>query len=398
MDTSYLVGAHVQSLLDVMPDPATDNGVFTYLQTLEYIDPASNNLEYLYNRSGDKVPSPLVSRLADGDVLDSESLARLGTIIRLRYANKWDKLWADYASQSGLFNNIDVTTTTTYGKAVSKSGTDTLTKSGTETSRRTGTETREESYPQARKSTREISGGYTDTRAITNVRTGAENTTESYPTARTSTKSITGGYADTDSTSSTRTGKETVTDKGETATTSFGFNSSSGVKTQKVGPDTSAGITTETDYGSGIKDTRSGAITRAYNQYQEATTESGSRQLSTTYGENGLSDAESGNVNRVYNNYKDEVTESGSKRTETSYGSAGIVDEQSFNNRQDSRSMSSTDTSSGSDTVRESGYNIRRLSDKLDILTAMYENPLLNNFYEIVYRDIDEVLTIPIFV
>lgn len=398
MDTSYLVGAHVQSLLDVMPDPATDNGVFTYLQTLEYIDPASNNLEYLYNRSGDKVPSPLVSRLADGDVLDSESLARLGTIIRLRYANKWDKLWADYASQSGLFNNIDVTTTTTYGKAVSKSGTDTLTKSGTETSRRTGTETREESYPQARKSTREISGGYTDTRAITNVRTGAENTTESYPTARTSTKSITGGYADTDSTSSTRTGKETVTDKGDTSTTSYGFNSSSGVKTQKVGPDTSSGTTTETDYGSGIKDTRAGAITRAYNQYQEATTESGSRQLSTTYGESGLSDAESGNVNRVYNNYKDEVTESGSKRTETSYGSSGMVDEQSFNNRQDSRSMSSTDTSSGSDTVRESGYNIRRLSDKLNILTAMYENPLLNNFYEIVYRDIDEVLTIPIFI
>lgn len=398
MDTSYLVGAHVQSLLDVMPDPTTDNGVFTYLQTLEYIDPASNNLEYLYNRSGDKVPSPLVSRLADGDVLDSESLARLGTIIRLRYANKWDKLWADYASQSGLFNNIDVTTTTTYGKAVSKSGTDTLTKSGTETSRRTGTETREESYPQARKSTREISGGYTDTRAITNVRTGAENTTESYPTARTSTKSITGGYADTDSTSSTRTGKETVTDKGETATTSYGFNSSSGVKTQKVGPDTSSGTTTETDYGSGIKDTRSGAITRAYNQYQEATTESGSRQLSTTYGENGLSDAESGNVNRVYNNYKDEVTESGSKRTETSYGSSGMVDEQSFNNRQDSRSTSASETNSGTDSTTQSGYNIRRLSDKLDILTAMYENPLLNNFYEIVYRDIDEVLTIPIFV
>lgn len=398
MDTSYLVGAHVQSLLDVMPDPATDNGVFTYLQTLEYIDPESNNFEYLYNRSGDKVPSPLVSRLADGDVLDSESLVRLGTIIRLRYAKKWDKLWADYATQSGLFNNINVTTTTTYGKAVSKSGTDTLTKSGTETSRRTGTETREESYPQARKSTREISGGYTETRAITNVRTGAENTTESYPTARTSTKSITGGYADTDSTSSTRTGKETVTDKGDTSTTSYGFNSSAGVKTQKVGPDTLSGTTTETDYGTGIKDTRSGAITRAYNQYQEATTESGSRQLSTTYGENGLSDAESGNVNREYNNYKDEVTESGSKRTETSYGSNGMVDEQSFNNRQDSHSTSTSETNSGADSIIQSGYNIRRLSDKLDIITAMYENPLLNNFYEIVYRDIDEVLTIPIFV
>lgn len=398
MDISYLVGARTQSLLDVMPDPATDNGVFTYLQTLEYIDPQSNNLEYLYNRSGDKVPSPLVSRLADGETLDSESLARLGTIIRLRYANKWDKLWADYVSQSGLFDNLNVTSTTTYGKSTSRTSTDTLTKSGTETSRRTGTETREESYPTARKSTREISGGYTDTRAITNVRTGAENTTESYPTARISTKSISGGYADTDSTSSTRTGRQTVTDKGETATTAYGFNSQSGVKTQKVGPDTSAGTTTETDYGSGLIDARSGAITRSYNQYQEATTESGSRQLSTTYGESGLSDAESGNVNRVYNNYRDEVTESGTRRNTMSYGNDGMIDEQSFNNRQDARSASASETNSGSDSTKQTGYNIRRLSDKLDILTAMYENPLLNNFYEIVYRDIDEVLTIPIFV
>lgn len=398
MDISYLVGAPIQSLLDVMPDPATDNGVFTYLATLDYIDPASNNLEYLYNRSGDKVPSPLVSRLADGDTLDSEALARLGAIIRLRYSNKWDKLWAEYASQSGLFNNIDLTTTTTYGKAVSRTGTDTLSKTGTETSTRTGTETREESYPQDRKSTRTISGGYTDTRAITNTRTGTETSTESYPTARTSTKAITGGYSDTDTTASVRTGKQTVTDKGETATTSYGFNSSSGVKTQKVGPDTSSGITTETDYGEGLRDTKSGAITRNYSQYQEATTESGSRQLATSYGENGIADAESGNVNRVYDNYKDETIESGTRRNTLSYGNGGIVDQQSYDNRRDSRSTSSSETNSGTDSVRSSGYNIRRLADKLDILTAMYENPLLNNFYEIVYRDIDEVLAMPIFV
>lgn len=394
----------MQTLESAFPDFLDGDGIFDHLQSFAWCPDTTTafalNSEYYLNRSGQKVAAPIIDRMVnENGELTNESIGILANIIKARFTHKWDKLWADYSSNTSIFNNVLLSRSTTYGKSTSRTGSDTTTRTGTETSTKRGTETNEESYPTARKSTREISGGYTDTRDITNVRSGTENTTESFPTARTSSKSISGGYADTDTTANTRTGSQLVTDKGETATTSYGFNSGSGVKTQKVGPDNSStGITTETTYGSaGLKDTKSGAITRAYNQYQEATTESGSRQLSTTYGQDGLSDAEDGTVQRVYNNYKDETTESGTRRTEKSYGQSGITDELSFNNRQDSRSTSSSETNSGTDTESESGYNIRRLSDKLDILTAMYENPRLNNFFEVVYADIDEVLTVPIF-
>lgn len=396
LNTSYLVGTAPTSLLDLMPDPTSDNGIFAYLSSLPYIDPPSNNIEYLYNRSGDKLPSPLVTRLADGDTLTSTSLQSLARIITTRFQHKWNRLWEDYSSTSSLFQTLSTTSTTTYGKSTSSTGTDTTTHTGTETNTRRGTETKDETFPQARKSTRTISGSYTDTRDITQTRSGTENTTESYPTARTSTKSITGSYADADTTSNTRTGTQTVTDRGDTSTSVYGFNSTTPVKTQTTGPDTST--TTETSYGQGLVDTKSGAVTRTYNNYSEATAETGSRQLSTSYGENGLSDAEDGTVTRTYNNYVDETSETGSRRTETSYGSAGITDEKSYSNRQDATASSSSISNSGTDSTSISGYNIHRLSDKSAFLALLYSDPLIHNFYEIVYRDIDEVLTINAFV
>lgn len=398
MDASYLVGGHVQSLLDVMPDPMSNNGVFAFMTDMAYIQPQSNNMEYLYNRSGDKVPSPLVSRLANGETLTTEALTSLALIIKTRFRYKWDKLWMDYSSDINPLDNVNLVTELEHGKVTEQSGTDTRSYLGSQTSTRKGTETRDEFYPEARKTERTIDGSYKDHRDISATRTGQENVTESFPTARKSEKAITGRYADTDTTSSTRTGTQTVTDKGETATTSFGFNSSTGVKTQKIGPDTSAGTTTETDYGTGIRDARAGAITRSYDEYKEATTESGERRMATSYGENGLVDRDLGDVTRTYTDYKETTEEKGKKRTETSYGNSGVTDELSFDNRQDKTQYGKKLENSGTDTTTQMGQNIRDLSDKADFLLALYEHPMLNNFYEILYRDIDEVLTTPIFV
>lgn len=384
-------------------DDCIENGIFNYLLSFSWNSSPdihfALNSEYYYNRSGRKLASPLVLRMLDDEsgTLVTKDLERLALIITARYSAKWNKLWAEYVSEVGLFDNLNVTQKLNHGHTIHEEGDRDLTKSGEESSTRKGTETRDESYPETRKSTRMITGAYTDTTNMSNTRTGTHEILESYPEARKSSKAITGSYKDTDTTANTRTGKETVTDKGDTSTTAFGFNSSTGVKVQKVGPDTSSGTTTETDYGEGVKDTRSGDVTRSYTDYKEEVTESGQTKTATSYGADGLKDSQSGGVTRTYNNYKDEVEETGKRRTEISYGTAGIVDKISFADRKDSNHIDVTTGHTGIDTTTITGYNIRRLSDKINVLTAMYENPLINNFFEIVYRDIDDILTCPIF-
>lgn len=403
LNSSYSVGT--QSLLSVMPDPATDSGVFNYLSEFPFIDPVLSNMEYLYNRSGDKVPSPLVSRLADGDVLTPVSLQSLARVIKARYQYKWNRMWTDYSDANPIYNNVNLTTETQYGKQVSKTGTNSTTKDGTETRTLKGTETRTESYDANNPmiSDREITGSYTDNTNETNTRSGIQEVTESVDdnNPRKSTKVTTGGYSDTDGTVTTRTGTQIVTDKGDTSTSVFGFNSSTAVKTQVTGPDNDVtGITTETSYGDGLVDTRSGAITRSYNSetgLQEETTESGSRKTSTTFGDDGLKDSLDSGTTRTYNEYHDKVTNRGSKSLSIDYGARGRIDELAFDGRTDFTSINESVSNSGKDTINQTGYNIRRATDRLEIVSAMYNDPMLFNFYEIIYSDIDEVLTIPMF-
>lgn len=369
-----------------------------------------------------------------------------------------------------------------------------------------GTEEVEETFPN-RATTKLTTGGYADTDTITNTRTGTETVTESFPTARASTKQTTGGFSDTDTTTNTRTGSELVTSKGDTQTEVWGFNSATAVPASQVGPaNDSTGLTQETTYGqSGLVDTKSGGVTRAYNSLTETTTESGSKQVDTTFGQSGLkdthsgaitrsysnlseattetgshktttdfgvngitdehsgaitreyddltetttesgthktsksygqagltdehsgaitreyddltettteqgthktvvdysdglSDTTSGDVTRLYQNYKDEVTKTGSKTDTLSFGSDGRVDTHAYVNRSDEKTIGDEVTLSGTDEVTESGFKFNRSTDKLDLVRALFNDPSINDFFEVVYSDLDSILTCPIFV
>lgn len=352
------------------------------------------DMEYFLNRSGRKIASTLVSRISD----DENFIYKLAMIVVNRYKSKWEQLFARYSDLEtlSLLDNINVTRETTYGKKVNDTGTNTTTKSGTETRTQGGSEQREESFPQDRKTTRELSGGWKDTDTTSTTRTGTQDVTESFPSPRVSSKATTGSYADADTTSTTRTGSTKVTDKGDTATSTWGFNSSTAVRLNKSGPDNSeTGITTETSYGEeGLKDQRSGNITRTYNSLTEATTESGSSKLSTTFGENGLKDENAGDVTRLYQNYKDEVKETGTKRLTISFPNGGKTDELSFNNRSDSESISKESQASGKDTHTERGH---RYKDYVQQYLAIFSSAQMLDFLEIVFDDVDNVLTLPIF-
>ncbi len=391
------------------PNALNGAGVFDYMGALPWINSADDSFvfdsEYYLNRSGDKVVSPIVESLVDSETgeLTSDKVEQLARIIVARFSRKWGKLWDEYASEYSIFSNVDLEVKTSYGKTVSGSNTDTLTKTGAEKHTLSGEENREESYPDqtGRQTRRTIAGGWKDTDTTTTTRKGTETATESFPSTRLTVKQTTGTYKDTDTTATTRTGTQTVTDRGDTQVSTYGFNSSSSVPSTVTGP-ASGSVTQDTTFNA-LADTKSGGITRTYgdgqggNPLTERTEESGAKQLLTSYGEDGITDENSGDVTRLYDNYVDTVQETGRKNLKISYGQGGKTDTLEYNNRSDSRSGTTMSTNSGMDTTTTKGYNIRNLSSKLDILTAMYENPNLNNFFEIVYSDIDEVLTRPMF-
>ena len=374
------------SLLEAMPDAK----IFYHMSGLSFLPDANVkaylDLEYFYNRSGSKAASPLVELQTD--------TSTLAAMIVFRYKSKWEQLFRQYASFEtlDLLDNINKTRTTLYGKSTATTSNDTKTYNGTESHTHTGSETVTESSDSSNPytSSRSITGGYTDADSRTKTRTGTESTEESYPTSRTTTRKTTGGYSDTDSTSSTRSGSQALAESGNTETSVFGFNSSTAVKASRVDPNT----TSTTTYNS-LKDTRAGAITRDYGTgLTEQTTESGSRKVSTSYGNEGIVDANAGNVQRTYNNYHDTVTETGTKTRTTSYGSGGKVDELSFNNRSDATSSSGSVTASGTDTVTETG---RDYSSLIEQYLALFMNACSLDFLDIVYNDVDEVLTCPFY-
>lgn len=394
------------ALEDAFPDFLNGGGIFDSLDDFDFVPNSvvalALNQEYFLNRSGRKLASPLVSRLVDTTTgaLTQTAIAQLASIIRMRYRYKWGKIWEDLVSTLSPFANIDYSETVEHGHAINKSGDNVLIKTGSETHSLSSNNTQEESFPDAngRMTTRQISGGWKDTDNTSRTRTGTETSLESFPDAqgRITQKVTTGGWSDTDGTSTTRTGIQTITDKGETQDSVFGFNSSNPVPTSRSGPLDS--ITQETFYGeNGIKDQKSGSITRAYGDtgLNEKTVESGSKKLETSYGESGLKDVNSGDTTRLYQGYNDVIMQTGRKRTTDDNTKSDTL---SYDERTDTASHSNSEVHSGTDVKTVQGYNIRRLSDKLDILKEMYENPVLYDFFEIVYSDIDAILTCPIFI
>lgn len=320
------------SQVDMIPleEILDDMHIFSLMSDLSFIPDATVasylDYEYFLNRSGRKIASPLVFRLSD----ESDYKVTIANIITNRYRVKWEGIFARYVDFEtlNLLNNINVKQETQHGHAISETGSDVITKSGTETRKYDGSEIRTENFPLDRKTTR----------------------------------TITGSYSDADNTTTTRTGSQKVTDKGGTLSSSFGFNSDNPVPVGRVEPiDSVIGTTQE-----------------------------------TTYGENGLIDANSGSVTRTYNNYKDELVESGSKQIVDTYGDEGKTEELSFDARSDSHSISKSISNSGKDTVTETGFRYRK-DELLQQYLTLFSSASMIDFLEIVFADVDEVLTLPIY-
>lgn len=290
--------------------------------------------EYFYNHSGRKIASPLVCRLYDAE--SSTYVSTLAGIIVNRYKPKWEQLFSMYSglSTKSLLDNLGYKKETTFGKSTHTVTSDDIEKKGSETK--------------------------TDS--------GEEITTESYPgnNKRKTKTVVSGSYADEDTRASTRTGSQKITDKGDTQQSVYGFNSSTAVPSSISGPsDASVGVTSETTYGTdGLADTNSGSVTRRY----------------------GVDDGDEGLVT--------EVEESGEKSITKSYGQNGKSKKLSFTGRKDERDIDTQVDNEGSDTEEYTGFNHKSLVTEVLMLL---ESAKMIDFLNIVFDDVDEVLTLPVF-
>lgn len=366
IDASYLSRSDFAptTLIELMPDPTTSTGIFEYLADLPYIEPESNNIEYLYNRSGDKIPSPLVTRLADGDTLTSVSLQSLARIILTRYRYKWNRIWDDYSSSNPLWNTLDITEVTADNGTSSDTTNDTSTLVKSNTTELT----------KGTADTTVLSGSHDDTTTASDssVSTRSGSTTEAEGGSTLESKTQTGE-------SVTRTQHEgTIGDVTSSAGNSsvWGFNSVNAVKAREeqtsdgsVRTYDNADTTTETP---AVEDNRVIAHGRTNTTSYNGLTD-------------GISSNTAGTTTRTFNDETSATTHTGTDRTARS----GTDTE--------NRETTKSGTTSSTRNSRTTGYNIRHLSDKTELLKLLYTDPFFSDFWEVVYRDIDSVLTCSIF-
>lgn len=198
--------------------------------------------------------------------------------------------------------------------------------------------------------TRTVTYGKTDT--LTKAGTESESETYDGVSPRSTSKTITGSYKDMNAGATTRTGSTKVTDKGAITDSVFGFNSLSAVPSSESGPSDSANGTTQ----------------------------------ETTYPDGGLVDTDTRSTERTYTNYTETTTEIGTKSVQ-----------KSFTQRTDTSAITGSDTIGDTGGYTESGYRYNRSADKLDLLSALYDSRVINDFFRVVYNDLDEVLTCPIY-
>ena len=345
-------------LNDVFPDWLSGGGIFAVLQSLpvpwrdENIS-AALDLEYHGNVSGEKIVSPLVEKIRSGGTLTVSEKTMLALSILALYGVNWGKQWETLVFEYNPIENYslveqmtDDETVTEYGKSTTRTDNLTHRKTGTETSDVDETDTRTDNLTHRKTGTETSDVDETDTRTdnLTHGKTGTETRT--------------------DNLSDTTTPNLTTT----TSNGVYGFNSVSDVPADTQSQ-TATGTNTET---------HTGTEQRQYN----------------------LTDTDTGTQTTV----KDGTNETTYNTTDTDTGTQTMVrdgtNETTFN---------TTDTDTGTQTTLDGGsdthtrnYTLTR-SGNIGVTTSqqMIESErslwVWNFFRNVVFPDIDRVLTIQVY-
>ena len=141
-------------LTEAFPNWLIGDGIFSELSKLSVpwsTNPIDLDLEYFGNHSGDKIISPLVSKLLVDDKLTSDSVTRLASIIFSLNGDNWSRLYSALQEEYKALQNYNgdetrtVTTTDTGTDTFSHTGSESSTLNDSSSNTRTGSESLESS-------------------------------------------------------------------------------------------------------------------------------------------------------------------------------------------------------------------------------------------------------------
>ena len=366
--------------------PWKEEDIYTYL-----------DLEYHGNISGDKFVSPLVFRLLENNVLSSEMVVTLANVIFSMFSKNWDSLYNTYLLQYNPiqnYNMVEVMTNdrkvTSYGKTETRTDNLTHGKTGTETDTPNVTETRTDNLTHGKTGTETDTPNVTETRTdnLTHGKTGTETDTPNVTETRTDnlTHGKTGTETDTPNVTETQTPNlSTNKDLGV-----YGFNSSDDVPSN-VEQIASTGTNTLT---------RTGTDQKTYNLSETDTGTQSTQKTGTDQKTYNLSETDTGTQStqrtgtdqKTYNLSETDTGTQSTQRTGT--------DQKTYN-------LSETDTgtqqnvNSGSDTETRN-YTLTRegnigVTTSQQMIQSERELWLWNFIYNVVFPDVDKILTINIY-
>ena len=123
----------MMKLTEAFPNWLVGEGIFRELNKLSVpwrTNSTDLDLEYFGNHSGDKIISPLVSKLLVDDKLTSDSVTRLASIIYNLNHENWDRLYLALQKEYDPLQNYNGTETRTI--TTDENGASTLARTGTE--------------------------------------------------------------------------------------------------------------------------------------------------------------------------------------------------------------------------------------------------------------------------
>lgn len=355
-------------LTEVYPDWLTDGGIFGDFPVnsvpWDDTDAITIGMGYYGSYSGDKLISPLVDKIKTGDELTTQERAKLATLAVTLYGPYWEKQWATLEAEYNPIENYSMTETMdedksdTFGHVVDHTGTD----------RTIGDDTTE------------ITKNLTDRRTanLTNAKTGTEETEHDTTDQRTAnlTHAKDGKETRTDDLTHAKTGTETETpditlteDRGL-----YGFNSSVAVNSDTKTQNSSGN--TEREYDT--SDTDSGTVETEYDVDETETGTDTMRHTGTDTVEYDTEETETGT---------DTIAHTGTDTTET--------------DTDHTRTLNLKDTESGTNRGTRD-YTLTRAGN-IGVTTSqqMLESErklwMWNFFRDVVFPDLDELLTIPIY-
>lgn len=397
--------------------------IFNYLSSFPWnstADMQEFNCNAFLAQYGDCIVSPFLEAFGVGEEVPEYQKSRIAAYIKARFKAKWDRLWGVYTSNVDPLSTVNLSTsesgletrshgesgtdTTTYNTVDAKAGADTTTYGKVESNSGTDTTTygKREDTVLGSTNARTYAGSYSDATSGSDsghvTRSGSQADAESGATAENT------RHEGTRITSVQHSG--TISDAGTSSGTDsvWGFNSPNSVPSTATsasdGNTRTLNNTDSTTDSPSLTDssttTHGKTTTTTFNNVKDETANTISSTTTRTYTNHVITDTKSGT---------DSVSNSGTDRLEhgkrvTASGS-------------DSKQTNVTDTHTGTDTVQHTstvtdsidksrnsittGYSLRRLADKIELIDKLFNDPAYMGFFETVYADIASLLTINVF-